>query len=139
MKTIGLTVQKQPFFPYKVSFCQHPYLLLEPLHSFLLCYKVFKPNSTLLPFSFRDVESRASQDNVEIHTINTNTGVVFDSKINVFLDTKAKVTSAGEVILWQLIFTNLLIDKEQKNLTVLSLEKYQKLHPTLLIFLPKAY
>lgn len=83
------------------------YLLLEPLHWLLLCYKVLEAHSALLPFSLGNVESRTPQHDVEIHTINPNAGVIFDSKINVFLDSKTKVACAREVILWQLVFTNL--------------------------------
>ena len=72
----------------------NPYLLLEPLHGFFLRDQMLKANTTSFPFSFSNVETRTSQHHVEIHTINPNAGVVFDSKIDVLLDSKAKVTSA---------------------------------------------
>lgn len=35
----------------------------------------------------------ASQDDEEVQTINTNTRIVFNTQINVFLDTETKVSS----------------------------------------------
>lgn len=84
-----------------------PHLLLEPLHGFFLCDQMLKADTASFPFSFSNVETRTSQHHIEIHAINSNAGVVFDSKINMLLDSKAKVPSAREVFLCQLVFTNL--------------------------------
>ena len=86
-----------------------PYLLLEPLHGFFLRDQMLVANTASFPFSFSNVETRTSQYHIEIHAINPNAGVIFDSKINMFLDSKAKVPSAREVFLCQLVFTNLPI------------------------------
>ena len=48
----------------------------------------------------------SAKNNVEVKTVNTDGWVVFDSKINVFLDTKAKVACVTEVFFPQFIFTN---------------------------------
>lgn len=100
------------------------YLLLEPLHWFLLSDQMFKANTALFPFSFSNIETRPSQHHIEIHTINPNAGVVFDSKINVLLDSKTKVPSAREVFLCQLVFTNLPIMKQANLLAKYNLPCY---------------
>ena len=41
---------------------------------------------------------------VEVHAVDTNCRVILDSKIDVFADTEAKVTSLGEVALAEFIF-----------------------------------
>ena len=38
-----------------------------------------------------DVHARSTENNVEVHTINTDGGIVLDTQIDVFLDTEAKV------------------------------------------------
>ena len=93
----------------------NPYLLLEPLHGFFLRDQMLKANTASFPFPFSNVETRTSQHHIEIHTINANARIVFDSKINMLLDSKAKVPSAREVVLCQLIFTNLLIIEHTMN------------------------
>jgi hypothetical protein len=37
------------------------------------------------------------KDHIEIHTKNTSVGIVFDTKVNVFLNTEAEITGIGEV------------------------------------------
>ena len=55
----------------------------------------------------RNTGARAGHVDKEVHTVNTNTGVVLNPEINVLLDTKTKVTSAGEVALAQLVLLDL--------------------------------
>lgn len=100
------------------------YLLLEPLHWFLLRDQMLKADTALFPFSFSNIETRPSQHHIEIHTINPNAGVVFDSKINVLLDSKTKVPSTREVFLCQLVFTNLPIMKQANLLAKYNLPCY---------------
>jgi len=45
--------------------------------------------------------------NEEVHSVNTDSWIVLDSKINVLLDTEAKVTSLREVVFPQLVFLDL--------------------------------
>ena len=45
-----------------------------------------------------------TEDDIEIQAVDANGRVVFDSKINVFLDTEAEVSSVTEVVLPQFIF-----------------------------------
>jgi hypothetical protein len=44
---------------------------------------------------------------VEVHAVDTNAGVVLDTKIDVLADTKTEVTGLGEVALAQLVFLDL--------------------------------
>lgn len=50
---------------------------------------------------------RNPHNTVEVHSVNTNGGVIFDSQIDMLRDTKAKVTSLGEVFLLQLVLLDL--------------------------------
>lgn len=54
-----------------------------------------------------DTAARALKNNEEIHTIDTDGGIVLDAKIDVLLDTKAKVSSSREVLGVQLVLLNL--------------------------------
>lgn len=49
----------------------------------------------------------SAKHDIEVKTIDTNTGVVLDTQIDMFLDAEAKVTSAWEVFLPQFIFSDL--------------------------------
>lgn len=44
---------------------------------------------------------------VKVHSINTNGGIVFESKINVLLNTKPEIASLAEIFVLQFIFFNL--------------------------------
>lgn len=44
---------------------------------------------------------------VEVHSVNTDTRVVLDTKIDVFADTEAEVTGLGEVALPQFVLLDL--------------------------------
>lgn len=44
---------------------------------------------------------------VEVHTVDTNTGVVLDTQVNVLADTETEVTGLGEVPLSQLVLLDL--------------------------------
>lgn len=54
-----------------------------------------------------DTGASASHNDVKIHTVDTDGGIVLDSKIDVLLDTETKVSRVGEVTLQQLVFLNL--------------------------------
>lgn len=49
----------------------------------------------------------ASQDNVEVQTVDTDGWIVLDAQVNVFLDTETEVTAGREVVASQLVFTDL--------------------------------
>jgi hypothetical protein len=50
--------------------------------------------------------TRTSQHNIKVQAVNADGGVVFDSKINVFLDTKSKISCVTKVVLSQLVFSD---------------------------------
>ena len=64
-------------------------------------------NSALASSSLANSVSLPGEDNIEIHPIDTNAWIIFDSEIDVFLDSKPKVTSGGEVSFLQFIFSHL--------------------------------
>jgi hypothetical protein len=68
--------------------------LLEPLHGVLLGQSVLETNLATLAATVGDIESRTSEHDVEVKTIDTNAGIVLDSQVNVFLDTESKVSCA---------------------------------------------
>lgn len=44
---------------------------------------------------------------VEVQSVDANAWVILDAQVNVLLDTEAKVSSVGEVVLSQLVLTHL--------------------------------
>ena len=83
------------------------YFLLEPLHGLLLVDTVGVADTSLSAPLVSHAEPRSPQDNVEVHAVDSDAGVVLDSQIDVFLDAKAKVAGVGEVALAQLVLANL--------------------------------
>ena len=55
----------------------------------------------------KDKLTWSAEDDVEVHTVDTNAGVVLDAQINVFLDTEAEVAGVAEVVSSQLVLTYL--------------------------------
>ena len=49
----------------------------------------------------------ATEDDVEVHAVDADGRVVLDTEINVFLDTKPKVSRVGEIVSPQLVLTHL--------------------------------
>lgn len=54
-----------------------------------------------------DALTRAGHAAVEVHAVDTDGGIVLDTKIDVFADTEAKVASLGEVALAEFVFLDL--------------------------------
>jgi hypothetical protein len=67
------------------------HFLLEPLHSVLLGQSVLEANLSLLAAAVGNIESWPAEDDVEVQTVDTNTRVVLNSQVNVFLDTETEV------------------------------------------------
>lgn len=61
----------------------------------------------LHPSSAGDTLTRAGHAAVEVHAVDTDGGVVLDTKIDVLADTEAEVASLGEVALAKLVLLNL--------------------------------
>ncbi len=53
------------------------------------------------------IHTCTAKNNVEVHAVDTNAGVILDAQVNVFLDTKPKVAGVTEVIPPQLILSHL--------------------------------
>lgn len=51
--------------------------------------------------------ARYSHAAVEVHAVDTNTGVVLDTQVNVLADTETEVAGLGEVLLPQLVLLDL--------------------------------
>ena len=71
--------------------------LLEPCHGVLLLHPVLRANARLLLLPLRYPRTWAVHDDVEVHTEDTDTGVVTGTEIDVLLDTETEVASLGEV------------------------------------------
>ncbi|KAH3669059.1 hypothetical protein OGAPHI_001655 [Ogataea philodendri] len=82
-------------------------LSLEPRNSVLLRTFVRNTNSTPSSLSSCNSETGSTHHNVEVHTVDTDTWVVLDTKVDVFLDTETKVSGLGEVSVLELVFFHL--------------------------------
>ena len=71
---------------------------LEPFHSIVFCEPVGESKTARFALLVPDVHARSTKNNVEVHTINTNRGIVFNTQIDMFLDTKSKIAILTEVI-----------------------------------------
>lgn len=68
---------------------------------------MIEANSARGVFSSSNSVSRANKHNKKIHTKNTSGWIIFQSKIDVLIDTKAEATSVGEVFSLKLILLDL--------------------------------
>ena len=64
-------------------------------------------DSALASSAASDTLTRSGHAAVEVHTVDTNSGVVLDAKIDVFADTEAEVASLAEVALAELVLLDL--------------------------------
>ena len=64
-------------------------------------------DSRLASLSAGNTGTRTVHDNVEVHTVDTDIGVVLDTQINVLVDTETEVTSLREVSLSKLVLLDL--------------------------------
>lgn len=60
-----------------------------------------------IKYEYQQFLTWATKNDVEVQTVDTNAWIVLDTQINVFLDTKTKVTGAREVLFAQLVLTYL--------------------------------
>ena len=81
--------------------------LLEPVHGLLLVDTVVAADLGNGTAALGDAATGAVHANEEVHTVNTDGGVVLDTQIDVLLDTEAEVSSLGEVALLQLVLLDL--------------------------------
>lgn len=74
-------------------------------------------SNTALPSAFvAHAVAWSAKYNIEVHAIDTNSRVILDAQVNVFLDTKSKVPGLGEIPLAQFVLTNLLNQENQLDL-----------------------
>lgn len=73
--------------------------LLEPLHGLITVDAVASANLALASSSSGDALTRAGHAAVEVHAVDTDGGVVLDTKIDVFVDTETEVAGFAEVAL----------------------------------------
>jgi hypothetical protein len=66
--------------------------LLVPSDSVVYLDFVLEPNLSLCPLSLGNSHTRSAHNDEEVHTENTDSGVVFDTQVDVLLDTETKVT-----------------------------------------------
>ena len=72
-------------------------LLFEELFSFFFGNTLGNTHSVGASSSLGHSLTGFLKNNIEIHTENTGIGIVFDTKVNVFLNTEAEITGVGEV------------------------------------------
>ena len=78
--------------------------LLEPCHCVLLLNAVRETDSGLLLPPSRYACTWAAHHDIEVHTEDTNTGVVSCAQVDVLLDTETEVSCLREVLTPQLVF-----------------------------------
>jgi hypothetical protein len=92
--------------------------LLEPLDGLVAVDAVAGTDLGLHATTAGDTLTRTGHAAVEVHAVDTDRGVVLDTKIDVLADTEAEVASLGEVALAQLVLLDL--EATLKNLLGLS-------------------
>lgn len=75
------------------------------LTNYSLCFHT--PQFQIITSFIKALHTWSPKDNIEVKTVDTDGGVVLDTKINVLLDTETEVASGGEIITPQLVFPNL--------------------------------
>ena len=80
---------------------------LEPLDGLITLDLVGRSNMGLASSALGDTLTRTGHAAVEIHSVNTNSGVVLDTEIDVFADSETEVASLREVTLAELVLLDL--------------------------------
>merc|ERR1719456_873649 len=73
-------------------------LLLEPLLGVVLLDLVVESNAGLGSSALGDALSGAVEDDVEVHTVDTDGGIVLKTKIDVLVNTEAKVSGGAKLL-----------------------------------------
>lgn len=82
-------------------------LLLEPLDGVLLGDSVVDTDGRSASLSSGNSVTGSANDDEEVHTVNSDIGVVLDTKIDVLVDTETEVTGLGEVSRSELVLLDL--------------------------------
>lgn len=80
---------------------------LEPLDGLSTRHSVVLADLVATLLGVTDTVSLASEDNVEVHTVDTNRGIVLKAKIDVLVDSESKVAALGEVSAAELVLLHL--------------------------------
>ncbi|KAG5458238.1 MAG: hypothetical protein BJ554DRAFT_1577, partial [Olpidium bornovanus] len=83
------------------------HLRLVPLHRLFLADAVGRTNLGLAPAATRHAHPGPSHDDVEVHAVNANGGIVLDTEVDVLLDAEAEVAGGREVLGPQLVLLDL--------------------------------
>ena len=69
----------------------------EPLHGIVTSDLLAVANATTAALLLSDAEAGSAQDNVEVHTVNADRGIVLEAQIDVLVNAEAEVAGGGEV------------------------------------------
>ena len=81
--------------------------VLEPLDGISLGETVVDADAARGALALVDAHAGTLKDDVEVHAIDADLGIVLDAKVDVLLDAKAKVARGAEVVLGELILLDL--------------------------------
>ena len=71
----------------------------EPLDGLALCDTLLNTNSADSSLTSANSETSTFQDNEDVHTIDTNAGIVLNSEIDVFFNAETEVAVVSEILL----------------------------------------
>ena len=71
----------------------------EPLDGLTLLDTLLNSNNADSSLTSANSDTSAFQDDEDIHTVDTNAGIVLDAEINVFFNTETEVAVVSEVLL----------------------------------------
>ena len=97
---------------------------LEPLHGLVLDQTVGESDGSNLSSPVSHVHTGASQDDVEVHTVDTNGRIVLDAQVDVLLDTESKVSVVRKVFAAQLVLANLRVKEHFKQMSCTFKQSY---------------
>jgi hypothetical protein len=81
--------------------------LLEPRDGLVGLDLVGEADAATLGLAAGDTETGAAHDDEEVHTENTDSGVVLDTEVDVLVDTETEVSGLGEVTAAELVLLDL--------------------------------
>lgn len=99
-----------PTNPYQPHLLGQDYTIklgLEPVDSIILGDTVAGSNFANTTLTTADTITRAAEDNKEVHTVDTDAGIILQTQVNVFLDTETERTTIGEVAVLEFVFLDL--------------------------------
>ena len=83
--------------------------LLDRMTSSYLVWNLFMASSLVRRWGYPtcptlrrlywDINARASKENIEVHTVDTDAGVILDSQVDMLLNTVSEVTVGREIVI----------------------------------------